>query len=100
VGLLLAPAVAAGHWVRRIPAIMLLAALLGAAAVVVGLLVSWHAGTAAGATIAAASVALVALSAAGRRLVALVRARAGSPPAALSTAILTAPDQKDAIVAL
>ena len=36
----------------------------------------------------------------GRRLVALVRARAGSPPAALSTAILTAPDQKDAIVAL
>ena len=100
VGLLLAPAVAAGHWVRRIPAIMLLAALLGAAAVVVGLLVSWHAGTAAGATIAAASVALVALSAAGRRLVALVRARAGSPPAALSTAILTAPDRKDAIVAL
>jgi len=69
VGLLLAPAVAAGHWVRRIPAIMLLAALLGAAAVVVGLLVSWHAGTAAGATIAAASVALVALSAAGRSLV-------------------------------
>ena len=68
VGLLLAPAVAAGHWVRRIPAIMLLAALLGAAAVVVGLLVSWHAGTAAGATIAAASVALVALSAAGRGL--------------------------------
>ena len=100
VGLLLAPAVAAGHWVRRIPAIMLLAALLGAAAVVVGLLVSWHAGTAAGATIAAASVALVAVSAGGRRLVALVRARAGSHPAALSTASLTAPDQKDAIVAL
>lgn len=69
VGLLLAPAVAAAHWVRRIPAIMLLAALLGAAAVLVGLLVSWHAGTAAGATIAAASVALVAVSAAGRRLI-------------------------------
>jgi len=69
VGLLLAPAVAAGHWVRRIPAIMLLAALLGATAVVAGLLISWHAGTAAGATIAAASVALVALSAAGRSLV-------------------------------
>ena len=100
VGLLLAPAVAAGHWVRRIPAIMLLAALLGAAAVLVGLLISWHAGTAAGATIAAASVTLVAVSAGGRRLVALVRARAGSPPAPLSTAILTAPDQKDAIVAL
>lgn len=69
VGLLLAPAVAAAHWVRRIPAIMLLAALLGATAVIVGLLVSWHAGTAAGATIAAASVALVAVSAGGRRLI-------------------------------
>ncbi|WP_104164442.1 zinc ABC transporter permease AztB [Cryobacterium sp. N22] len=100
VGLLLAPAVAAGHWVRRIPAIMLLAALLGATAVLGGLLVSWHAGTAAGATIAAASVTLVAVSASGRRLVALVRARAGAPPAAPSTAVLTAPDQKDAIVAL
>ncbi|MGO4783765.1 zinc ABC transporter permease AztB [Cryobacterium sp. W22_MBD10_FK3] len=69
VGLLLAPAVAAGHWVRRIRAVMLLAALLGATAVAAGLLISWHAGTAAGATVAAAAVALVAVSATLRTLV-------------------------------
>ncbi|POH63731.1 MULTISPECIES: zinc ABC transporter permease AztB [Cryobacterium] len=94
VGLLLAPAVAAGHWLRRIPAIMLLAALLGAAAVVVGLLVSWHAGTAAGATIAAASVGLVAVSAAGRRLVSLVRAHSAFPTAARPAIAPSMPDQK------
>ena len=69
VGLLLAPAVAAGHWVRRIPAIMLLAALFGGVAVAAGLLVSWHAGTAAGATIAASAVGLAAASAGARALV-------------------------------
>jgi len=69
VGLLLAPAVAAGHWVRRIPLIMLLAALFGAVAVAGGLLVSWHAGTAAGATIAASAVGLAAASAGARALV-------------------------------
>jgi zinc/manganese transport system permease protein len=74
VGLLLAPAVAAGHWVRRIPAIMLLAAVLGAVAVATGLLVSWHAGTAAGATIAASAVALAAASAIARSLVSAARA--------------------------
>ncbi|TFC59700.1 MULTISPECIES: zinc ABC transporter permease AztB [unclassified Cryobacterium] len=94
VGLLLAPAVAAGHWLRRIPAIMLLATLLGAAAVVVGLLVSWHAGTAAGATIAAASVGLVAVSAAGRRLVSLVRAHSAIPTAARPAIAPSMPDQK------
>lgn len=56
VGLLLAPAVAAGHWTRRIPATMALAALIGAVAVLAGLLVSWHAGTAAGASIAAVAI--------------------------------------------
>ncbi|ASD23668.1 ABC transporter permease [Cryobacterium sp. LW097] len=94
VGLLLAPAVAAGHWLRRIRAIMLLATLLGAAAVVVGLLVSWHAGTAAGATIAAASVGLVAVSAAGRRLVSLVRAHSAFPTAARPAIAPSMPDQK------
>jgi zinc/manganese transport system permease protein len=74
VGLLLAPAVAAGHWVRRIPAIMLLGTVLGAVAVVAGLLISWHAGTAAGATIAAAAVGLAALSALLRAAVAAARA--------------------------
>jgi len=56
VGLLLAPAVAAGHWTRRIPATTALAALIGAVAVLAGLLVSWHAGTAAGASIAAVAI--------------------------------------------
>ena len=81
IGLLLAPAVAASHWVRRIPGIMMLAALFGASAVSIGLLVSWHAGTAAGATIAAASVALVALSATARGLTSRTwaRTRAGTP---------------------
>ena len=63
VGLLLAPAVAAGHWTRRIPSTMALAVAFGCTAVAVGLLVSWHASTAAGASIAACSVALAAVSA-------------------------------------
>ncbi|MGW4829436.1 zinc ABC transporter permease AztB [Amycolatopsis japonica] len=62
-GLLIAPAAAALFWSRRITTIMLVAALLGIAATVGGLLVSWHWGTAAGATIAAAAVLLFFLSA-------------------------------------
>lgn len=68
VGLLLAPAVAAGHWTHRIPTTMLLAAAFGATAVLVGLLVSWHAATAAGASIAASSIAIAILSGAARSL--------------------------------
>ncbi|WP_022891436.1 zinc ABC transporter permease AztB [Agromyces subbeticus] len=75
VGLLLAPAVAAGHWTNRIPSRMLLAAVLGVAAVVIGLLVSWHAATAAGASVAAAAILLAALSWATRSLIDLVRPR-------------------------
>src|SRR3712207_505290 len=62
VGLLLAPAVAAGHWTTRIPTRMLLAAVLGIVAVVTGLLVSWHAATAAGASVAGAAIALAGVS--------------------------------------
>ena len=62
VGLLLAPAVAARSWAPRIPATMALAALLGALAVASGLILSWHAGTAAGASIAGAAVLIAALS--------------------------------------
>ena len=65
VGLLLAPAVAAGHWARRIPGIMLLAAAFGVAAVVVGLLLSWYGGTAAGASIALTAISLAVASAIG-----------------------------------
>lgn len=62
VGLLVAPAVAASQWTQRIPTTMALAAALGVVAVVVGLLVSWYAATAAGSSIALTAVALAALS--------------------------------------
>lgn len=58
VGFLIAPPAAASLWVRRIPLVMVLAAVLAAAATVSGLLVSWYAGTAAGASIAAIAVGL------------------------------------------
>jgi ABC-type Mn2+/Zn2+ transport system permease subunit len=62
-GLLIAPPAAAALWARRIPMIMLGAAITGIGATVVGLVGSWHWGTAAGATIAAAAVALFFVSA-------------------------------------
>ena len=78
VGLLLAPAVAAGQWMRRIPATMMLAAAFGSLAVLVGLLVSWHASTAAGASIALVSIVLAAVSAGIRAVVARLGATASS----------------------
>ncbi|WP_019815351.1 zinc ABC transporter permease AztB [Saccharomonospora saliphila] len=62
-GLLIAPPAAAMFWATRIPLIMLGAALLGCVATTSGLLISWHGGTAAGATIAAVAVALFFVSA-------------------------------------
>ncbi|TWX36180.1 metal ABC transporter permease [Frigoribacterium sp. ACAM 257] len=85
VGLLIAPAVAAAQWTRRIPTTMAAAALVGALAVLVGLLVSWHASTAAGASIAACAVALAGLSAAARAVVG-DRASSGSTPDATAGA--------------
>ncbi|MDG9705676.1 zinc ABC transporter permease AztB [Streptomyces sp. DH37] len=61
-GLLIAPPAAVLPWARRIPTIMAGAACLGAVATFLGLLLSWHLGTAAGATIAAAAVAQFLLS--------------------------------------
>ncbi|WP_210503943.1 zinc ABC transporter permease AztB [Nocardioides xinjiangensis] len=75
IGLLLGPVVAANRWTRRIPTTMTLASALGCLSVLVGLLVSWHAATAAGASIACAAILLAALSAALRGVVDLVRAR-------------------------
>lgn len=66
VALLLAPVVAALRWTRRIPATMTLAFAVGSSAVAVGLLTSWFAGTAAGASIACASIALAGVSAGTR----------------------------------
>lgn len=62
VGLLLAPAVAAGHWTTRIPSRMALASAVGVLAVVVGLLTSWFAATTAGASVAAAAIVLCLVS--------------------------------------
>ena len=56
-GLLVAPPATAALIARRVPVMMAVAALLGIVAVVIGLLVSWHANTAAGATIATVAVA-------------------------------------------
>ncbi|NUQ87614.1 MAG: metal ABC transporter permease [Glycomyces artemisiae] len=77
-GLLIAPPAAVSLWADRIPVIMAGAALLGAAATAGGLLVSWHLGTAAGATIAALAVASFFASA----LAALVRDRLPLRPTA------------------
>ncbi|WP_434769991.1 zinc ABC transporter permease AztB [Curtobacterium flaccumfaciens] len=91
VGLLLAPAAAARAWTRHVASTMLLGAGIGAAAVLVGLLVSWHAGTAAGASIAAVAVGSVVVSRALavvvlRRTPVSTPARANAPAAPRSTA--------------
>lgn len=83
VGLLLAPAAAARAWTRHVASTMLLGAGIGAAAVLVGLLVSWHAGTAAGASIAAVAVASVVVS---RALAVVVLRRTPIPTPARAAA--------------
>lgn len=79
-GLLVAPPAAASVWARSVTQIMVGAAALGILAVVTGLAVSWHAGTAGGATIAATAVALFFCSLAGK--VVATRVRAGAVAAA------------------
>lgn len=79
VGLLVAPAVAARQWTHRIPTTMALAAAIGAVSVAAGLLVSWHAATAAGATIAASAIAAAGVSWALRACRDAVRRRVASP---------------------
>ncbi|MFJ7996499.1 zinc ABC transporter permease AztB [Streptomyces sp. NPDC096310] len=61
-GLLIAPPAAALPWARGVRGVMVLAALLGVTATFGGLLLSWHLGTAAGATVAALAVGLFFLS--------------------------------------
>jgi zinc/manganese transport system permease protein/manganese/iron transport system permease protein len=73
VGLLLGPAVAAAPRSPRIPVRMAIAVCVGWVGVAAGLLLSWHAGTAAGASIAFVTVLLAAVSALARHLVALGR---------------------------
>ncbi|MFZ3572379.1 zinc ABC transporter permease AztB [Streptomyces sp. BH097] len=75
-GLLIAPPAAALPWARGVPGVMVLAALLGSAATFGGLLVSWHLGTAAGATVSALAVSFFFLS----HLASGVRHRRGARP--------------------
>ncbi len=80
-GLLVGPPATASLLVHRVPAIMVTSTLLGALAVVAGLLVSFHHGTAGGATIAGFSVLQFFVVLAGREVaVALRRSR----PAAIA----------------
>jgi len=72
-GLLVGPPATASLLVRRVPSIMLVAMVLGALCVVSGLLVSFHYGTAGGATIAGFSVAMFFVAFVGREIAAQVR---------------------------
>lgn len=72
-GLLVGPPATASLMVRRVPAIMFVSMLWGALAVFAGLLVSFHYGTAGGATIAGFSVAQFFVVLAGRELIDAVR---------------------------
>ncbi|MFD6401771.1 zinc ABC transporter permease AztB [Nocardia sp. NPDC060249] len=72
-GLLIAPPAAAVFWSNRVPVVMAVAALIGGLSTVGGLVISWHAGTAAGATIAAVAVGSFFVSA----LISAVRERVG-----------------------
>lgn len=67
-GFLIAPPATACLLVRRVPRIMIVAAFTGGLAVVVGLLVSYHHGTAASATMTLTSVSIFLVVLAGRVL--------------------------------
>lgn len=79
-GLLVAPPATATLLVRRVSSVMALAAGLGCLAVVVGLTVSYHAGTASSATVAGIAVAQFFVVLAGRE--ATLRRRGGVAAAA------------------
>ncbi|SDL36113.1 zinc ABC transporter permease AztB [Microbacterium azadirachtae] len=96
VGLLLAPAVAARPWAPRIPATMALATLLGALAVVSGLILSWHAGTAAGASIAGAAVLIAVLSGILRAVIRPRRVRSADSSGVELAPIASAPPEGEA----
>jgi ABC-type Mn2+/Zn2+ transport system permease subunit len=71
-GLLVGPPATAALFVHRVPAIMALAAAIGSLSVLLGLLLSYHHGTAGGATIAGVSVGCFFVSLVARELAAAV----------------------------
>jgi ABC-type Mn2+/Zn2+ transport system permease subunit len=68
-GLLIAPPATAALLARSVPVMMLTAVGIGSGAVVIGLLLSWHLGTAAGATVAGVAVLAFFMVLVGRDLV-------------------------------
>ncbi|WP_280428951.1 zinc ABC transporter permease AztB [Nocardia brasiliensis] len=90
-GLLIAPPAAATYWADRIPTVMALAAVLGGLATVTGLLISWHAGTAGGATIAAVAVGLFFLSALAASMRDRLRGKGVRTAAATASALAVLP---------
>ncbi len=80
-GLLIGPPATAGLLVRRVPLMMGLAVVLGSSSVVAGLMISFHQGTAGGATIAGVAVAEFLVVLAGQEGVRAWRERSGRLPA-------------------
>jgi ABC-type Mn2+/Zn2+ transport system permease subunit len=78
-GLLIGPPATASVLVRRVPVVMALSAVLGSAAVVAGLAVSYHADTAAGATVAMLAVAPFFVVVATRAAISVLRRIGRSP---------------------
>jgi manganese/iron transport system permease protein len=79
-GLLVAPPATATLLVRRLPTVMVVGAALGCLAVVLGLAVSYHADTAASATVAGIAVAQFFVALAAREVAAAVRRPAVDAP--------------------
>lgn len=85
-GLLVAPPATAMAWARSIPRVMLLSAAIGSVSVYLGLIISWYAGTAGGATIAGVAVLLFFVS----TLMSLLRAKWKPVSVAVVSALLVA----------
>jgi ABC-type Mn2+/Zn2+ transport system permease subunit len=77
-GLLVGPPATAALLVRRVPAMMAVASLIGVASVAVGLVVSYHADTSGSATIAVMPIALFFLTLSGKSLLAGRRSPTGA----------------------
>ena len=74
-GLLIAPPATAALLVRRVPTMMVTACLIGVASIFIGLIITYHFDTAAGATMAGTAVAIFFLVLTGRELVGLLGRR-------------------------
>ncbi len=74
-GLLIAPPATAALLVRRVPTMMVTACLIGVSSIFIGLIITYHFDTAAGATMAGTAVAIFFIVLAGRELVSRIGRR-------------------------